>query len=137
GAELSYRDLETLVRVLQWREADAEATLVAEESLDGRQSQLIELTPKGKELPYARYRVWLGTEDVRPYKAEMLDASGAVVRRLLLSDYAVIDGHATPQVVEIIAPGTNRRTVFRLRNVRYATAVPESAFSLGRLNRGR
>jgi hypothetical protein len=54
-----------------------------------------------------------------------------------LRDFTTIDGHVTPLTVEVDAPSTGRRTVFRLRQVRYDRGLPESAFSLARMNRGR
>ena len=137
GAELSYRDLETMVRVLQWGEADADATLLADETADGRTLQVIEITSKTNEFPYSKYRLKIGKDDLVPRGLEIIDAEGKPEAIVRIQEIETIDGHATPKRVEIVAPQTDRKSVLRLSDVRYDRDLPDTTFTLARLNRGR
>ena len=48
GADLSYRDLELLVRIQQWNDDESTATVVGEESVDGKPAYVVELVPKNQ-----------------------------------------------------------------------------------------
>lgn len=137
GAELSLRDLAVFVRVLSFGASDAEVTAAGEEVIDGRTYDVLAIAPRTDELPYTGYRLWVAREGGLPLRLEMTGSAGAPPKRVELRDFQTIDGHATPLTVEIVVPSTERRAIFRLRDVKYDRGLPESAFALSRLNRGR
>jgi hypothetical protein len=136
GPELSYRDFEQLVRVLQWTDDEASATIAGEEALDGGTAAIVEVVPREHADRFVRYRLWVEPATLRVVRAEMLDAEGAVRRRLHLRAYRVDGDHATPTEIEIVRLPAGDKSVIRLDQVRYDTGVPDKAFSLNRLMRG-
>ena len=80
GTDLSYRDLELLVRIQQWNDAEATATLVGEETVDGHPSRVVELMPKNREFPYTKYRLWFGTDDFLLWRVDIYDADHVLKR---------------------------------------------------------
>jgi hypothetical protein len=137
GAELGYREVERAAQVVAWTDADAEASLLADETIDGRTYRVVRLTPRAPRPGEAEsFDVWLGADDLLVRKLAPRGGTGTP-KEILLSEYETIDGHATPRVIEARGPDGAWRTVFRLSDVRYDTGLKESAFSLARLNRGR
>ena len=137
GAELGYREVERAAQVVAWTDADAEATLLPDETLDGRTYRVVRLTPRAPRPGEAEsFDVWLGADDLLLRKLVPRGGAGTP-KELLLSEHETIDGHVTPRVIEAVGPDGAWRTVFRLSDVRYDTGLKESAFSLARLNRGR
>ena len=137
GAELGYREVERAAQVAAWTDADADATLLADETLDGRAYRVVRLTPRAPRPGEPEsFDVWLGADDLLVRKLVPRGGAGTS-KEILLSEHETIDGHATPRVIEARSPDGAWRTVFRLSAVRYDTGLKESAFSLARLNRGR
>ena len=136
GAELSYREVEGLTRMLSWRDLDAEASLVGDETLDGRACHVVRLAPKHPQPGVESYDVWLGSDDLLVYKV-VPHGGDRSPKEILPSAYETIGGHATPLVVDVIAPDGSSRTVFRLRDVHYDVGLGDDAFSMSRLNHGR
>ena len=137
GAELGYREVERAAQVVAWTDADADATLLADETLDGRACRVVRLTPRAPRPGEPEsLDVWLGADDLLVRKLVPRGGSGTP-KELLLSEHETVDGHATPRVIEAVGPDGAWRTVFRLNDVRYDTGLKDSSFSLARLNRGR
>jgi hypothetical protein len=138
GAELGYRAVAAVARTLSWRDGDAEATLVGDETLDGRTCRVVRLVPRAPEAGDAGYDVWLGSDDLLVHKlVPRGGGDGPTPKEILLSSYETLDGHATPRVVEVVGADDSWRTVFRLGDVRYDVGLADGTFSLSRLNRGR
>lgn len=137
GAELGYREVERAAQVVAWTDADADATLLADETLDGRAYRVVRLTPRAPRPGEPEsFDVWLGADDLLVRKLVPRGGAGSP-EEILLSEHETIDGHATPRVIDARGPAGAWRTVFRLGKVRYDTGLKESAFSLARLSRGR
>lgn len=133
GAELGYREVERVTQLLAAR--DAQVQRAGEETVDGRTFEVVRVTPRVRAAGAgASYDLWLDAGDLRLHK---LVAKGGAAQEVLLGDYAVIDGHATPLLVDVVGPDGGWRTVFRLRDVKYDVGVKDDTFSLARLNRGR
>jgi len=137
GAELGYREVERIVQVLALTEGNAEATLEPDTTLDGRAMRVVRLTPRSpRPGDPTTYDLWLGADDLLVHKI-VPSGSTSAPREILLADYATIDGHATPQLIDVIGPDGAWRTVFKLSDVRYDVGLSDGSFSLARLTRGR
>ncbi len=79
GSDLTYRDLELLVRIQQWDDAEATATLAGEEDLDGKPCYVVELVPRNEEFPYPRYRLWFARDDYLLWRLDVYGAGGKEV----------------------------------------------------------
>jgi hypothetical protein len=136
GSDLSYRDLELLVRIQQWNDTEATATLVGEETVDGRPSSVVELVPKNDEFPYVKYRLWFGTGDLLLWRVDVYEDEQKVVKRVTPSKYAKVGPYQTAVEATIANVPAQTKTVFTMRDIHYDRGVEETLFSVSSLDRG-
>jgi hypothetical protein len=137
GAELGYREVERVTQVLALSDGDAEATLQPDATIDGRPTRVVRLTPRSPRPGDATtYDIWLFADDLLVHKILPSGGSGAP-KEIVLGDYATIDGHATPALIDVTGPDGAWRTVFKLSDVHYDVGLADGSFSLARLTRGR
>lgn len=135
GTDLSYRDLELLVRIQQWNDAEATATLVGEETVDGHPSRIVELVPKNHEFPYTKYRLWFGTDDYLLWRVDVYQ-DDEVLKRVTPKKYEKIGAYQTAVESDIANLPANTKTIFTLRNVHYDGGVPDDVFTVSNLDKG-
>jgi len=135
GTDLSYRDLELLVRIQQWNDDEATATLVGEETIDGKPSYLVELVPKNEEFPYSKYRLWFGKDDLLLWRVDVYEGD-QVQKRVTPSRYEKIGAYQTAMEADVANVQAETHTVFTLRQVRYDAGVSEAVFSVSNLDKG-
>ena len=136
GADLSYRDLELLVRIQQWNDAESTATLEPDETIDGRACHVVTLVPKNDEFPsYSKYRLWFGKDDALLWRVDIFDEDGKLFKRVSPRKYQRIQEYATAMEsnVETVPAGTN--TEFTFRQVKYDAGVNEKVFVVSNLDR--
>jgi outer membrane lipoprotein-sorting protein len=137
GTDLSYRDLELIVRIQQWNDDESTASLLPEEAIDGKTCQVVELVPKNNEFSYAKYRLWFGKDDALLEQVEVYDSDAKVMKRMRLRDYQRIQNYATARDAEVSNLQHETRTRFKINNVRYDTNVDESVFTVSNIQKGR
>ena len=137
GTDLSYRDLELIVRIQQWNDGEATATLEPEAQLDGKPCHVVELTPKNQEFPYSKYRLWFGTGDFLLWKVEVYDLEGRLFKNVTMDSYERIQDFATARESNVANVQYSTHTVFKLHNVRYNTGVPDDTFAVANVQKGR
>jgi len=135
GTDLSYRDLELLVRIQQWNDSEATATLVGEETVEGHPSRIVELVPKNHEFPYTKYRLWFGTDDYLLWRVDVYQED-EVLKRVTPKKYEKIGPYQTAVESDIANLPANTKTIFTLRNVRYDAGVSEGVFTVSNLDKG-
>jgi len=135
GTDLSYRDLELLVRIQQWNDDEATATLVGEETIDGKPSYLVELVPKNEEFPYSKYRLWFGKDDLLLWRVDVYEGD-QVQKRVTPSRYEKIGDYQTAMEADVANLQAETHTVFTLRQVKYDVGVSEAVFSVSNLDKG-
>lgn len=135
GTDLSYRDLELLVRIQQWNDAEATATLVGEEPIDGRPAHVVELVPRNREFPYSRYRLWFDVADALLWRVDVYEGD-AVLKRVTLGGYEPVGAYQTAMRAEVANVQADTRTRFRMRDVRYDVGVDDGVFSVSNLDKG-
>ena len=135
GTDLSYRDLELLVRIQQWNDTEATATLVGEETVDGHPSRVVELMPKNREFPYTKYRLWFGTDDFLLWRVDVYQ-DDEVLKRVTPKKYEKIGAYQTAVESDIANLPANTKTIFTLRNVHYDGGVPDDVFTVSNLDKG-
>jgi outer membrane lipoprotein-sorting protein len=135
GTDLSYRDLELLVRIQQWTDAEAPATLEGEETVDGKACNIVALEPKNPEFPWSKYRLWFGKEDFLPWRLDIYDKDGKVAKRIVLGKYERAQDHATPVDVTISQVNDNTKTTLSQRDIRYNTDVGDDLFTVSALGK--
>jgi len=137
GTDLSYRDLELIVRIQQWNDDEAKATLASDEEVDGKPCHVVELVPKNKEFPYARYRLWFGTVDALLWRVEVYDADDRLFKRVSLGHYERLGKYATAMENDVATVPYGTHTTYKLREVRYDTDVPDGVFDIANMESGR
>ncbi len=138
GTDLSYRDLELLVRIQQWTDAESTAVLEPEPStVDGTSCHVVMLTPKNEEFPYAKYRLLFETDGLLLRQVDVWDQNGTLVKRVLPRKYHRIGGYATAIESDVANVPAATHTLFTLRDVSYDTGVPDNTFSLSNISKGQ
>jgi hypothetical protein len=135
GSDLSYRDLELLVRIQQWDDSEATATLVGEETVDGKPCHVVELVPKNDEFPYAKYRLWFDTKDLLLWRVDVYEGDD-VLKRVTPSRYEKIGDYQTAMEAEVANVPAKTHTLFTFRNVHYDGGVSDGVFSVSNLDKG-
>ena len=136
GADLSYRDLELLVRIQQWNDDEATATLVGEETLDGHPCHIVELVPKNREFAYAKYRLWFAKDDYLLWRVDVYDDDTKVQKRVTPKRYEKVGSYETAMESEVANLPANTHTIFTMRAVKYDGGVNEGMFSISNLDKG-
>ncbi|HJQ82641.1 MAG TPA: outer membrane lipoprotein-sorting protein [Candidatus Binatia bacterium] len=137
GTDLSYRDLELIVRIQQWNDDESTATLEPDAEIDGKACHVVTLVPKNDEFQYKRYRLWFGTEDALLWQVEVYDVDDKLFKRVKLARYERIQDFATARESEIANVQYGTHTVFKLHNVRYNSNVADDVFSVANVQKGR
>ncbi len=137
GTDLSYRDLELIVRIQQWNDAESTATLEPDAELDGKPCHVVTLVPKNDEFPYSRYRLWFGADDLLLWQVEVDDLEKHPFKRVRLSRYQRIQDYATAEESDIANVQYNTHTTYKVKNVRYDVGVSDDTFSVANVQKGR
>jgi len=135
GSDLSYRDLELLVRIQQWTDADSTATLEGEETVDGKACNVVVLEPKNQEFPWSRYKLWFGKDDSLPWRLDVHDKDGKVVKRVVVAKYERVQNHETPIEVTVANVAENTKTTLSQRDIRYDMDVSDDMFTVSALGK--
>jgi hypothetical protein len=135
GTDLSYRDLELLVRIQQWNDDEATATLVGEETIDGKPSYVVELVPKNDEFQYEKYKLWFDTKDLLLWRVDIYE-DDVVLKRVTPKKYEKIGNYQTAMEADVANLPADTHTVFTMRSVKYDTEVGEGVFSVSNLDKG-
>ena len=136
GADLSYRDLELLVRIQQWNDEESTATLGPEETIDGHRCHVVTLVPKNDEFPnYTKYMLWFGVDDHLLWRVDIFDTDPKLLKRITPRKYERIGAYATSMESDIETIPHKTRTEFTFRQVKYDAGVSEGVFSVSNLDR--
>jgi len=136
GTDLSYRDLELIVRIQQWNDEESTATLEPDADVDGKPCHVVTLVPKNKEFSYSRYRLWFGTADSLLWQVEVFDEDGKLFKRVRMGSYERVQDYATAREWEVANVPYGTHTAFKIRNVRYNSGVPDDIFSVSNVQKG-
>ncbi len=136
GTDFSYEDLAVITQILDWDDSEARAELLRTEDCGGRSCHVLEFTPTGKEIGYARVRTWLDAEDLIVVRFEMVDSEGRVVKRLVLGDIRKIGAIPTPFSMEMRNEAGGSRTVVTFTKVEYDSGLGDDEFTQRALERG-
>lgn len=135
GTDFSYEDLAIVAEILDWSEADAEATIEREEACSSEQCWVIAFTPKAKELAYAKLRVWLD-DKYRLRRFEFLDDKGETLKRLEILELRDVGAVPTAFRFEMDNLHGGSRTVVRFDEIKYDTGLSDSLFTERKLEKG-
>lgn len=126
GSDLSYEDMmddRKLTDVYS-------AVISGNETLEGRETYVMELTAKVTDVSYYSRKMWIDAQRYVPLKEELFARSGQLLKRTILSDVRQIDGRWFPMTVvykDMLKQGEG--TEFRINSVRFNQKIPEYIFT--------
>ena len=126
GSDLSYEDMmddRKLTEVYS-------AILAGEEEVEGRKTQILDLTAKVTDAAYHRRKMWIDAERFVPLKEELFAKSGQLLKRTILSDFRLISGRWFPHIMiykDMLKQGDG--TEFKVTGIRFNQEIPEYIFT--------
>ncbi len=136
GTDFSYDDLAIIGQITDWTDADARATLLRDEAVDGHACHVIEFTPAGKDLTYGKIVAWLRADDLVIVKFELSDKGGRLEKVLTLSDCRPVGTIPTAFHMEMKNLQGGSYTVVDFTDVKYDAALDDALFTQRALERG-
>jgi hypothetical protein len=137
GSDFSYRDLDIVQNILDWRENKATATFVRDEQHEGVACAVLDLVPHEPEGDYRRLRVWLDRSEQVMRRLEFFgDQDTTTLKVLELREYTPIMNVPVAQALEMHDARTDSTTFVRVSEVRYDLHLPDSFFTERTLEQG-
>ncbi len=135
GTDFSYRDMELLTDVIEWRASEARATLLP----GSPSSYRISLEPLGRDIGYERIVITLTSEDLVLrgmdfYRPE--DEDGKPSKRLALEEVRTVGRVPTAHRMVMRRPAEETFTEVEISGVVYDQDLPGDLFTKRSLERG-
>ena len=126
GSDLSYEDMMDDRKLTDIYTSK----VVGNESIDGRNTYVLELVAKVDNAAYQSQKIWVDTERFVPLKQEMFAKSGQLLKRTTLSDVKQIQGRWFPTSMvykDVLKEGSG--TEFRITSVKFDQTIPDYIFT--------
>jgi outer membrane lipoprotein-sorting protein len=126
GSDLSYEDMMDDRKLTDIYTAK----VTGNETVDGRNAYVLELTAKVNDAAYQTQKIWVDTERFVPLKQEMYAKSGQLLKRSTLSDVKQIQGRWFPTTIiykDMLKDGSG--TEFRMTDVKFDQEIPDYIFT--------
>jgi hypothetical protein len=133
GTDLSYDDVSSADRKV---DADSHA-LLREETLDGKDSWVIESKPKDPDYQYSKMVSWIEKSTGISLKIELYDRKGELVKLLEILKVEDKQGRLTPTVTRMTTVKAKTSTTINVDIVKYDDPIPASVFTTKFLETGR
>ncbi|NLJ47002.1 MAG: outer membrane lipoprotein-sorting protein [Treponema sp.] len=132
GSDVSYEDAMESDALLE----KYSASILREETVDGRPAWVLELKAKTPTANYDRRLVWIDKERFVSIKGEMYARSGKLLKESLSLEVRNIEGRWYPVRTEMINRlRRDTRTVFVLEDLKLDTRIPDSRFGMAELTK--
>ncbi|MCA9735526.1 outer membrane lipoprotein-sorting protein [candidate division KSB1 bacterium] len=132
GSDLSYEDM---MEDKKLQDSYA-AVIVAEDSMDGRPTWVLELTATEKDLAYHMRKLWVDKVRNIPLRQELYAKSGTLLKELELKDVVKIDNRWFPQRMifkDVLKKGKGTEFVFL--DIQFDQPIPDYIFSKAALRK--
>lgn len=132
GSDLSYEDMMDDRKLTDIYTA----RVTGNETIDGRNTYLLELTAKVDDAAYYSQKIWVDTERFVPLKQEMFARSGQLLKRTILTDVKQVQGRWFPMTVnykDVLKEGDG--TEFRITSVKFDQDIPDYIFTKAALKK--
>lgn len=126
GSDLSYEDMMEDRKLTDIYSA----SLVDEESVEGRICYVLQLKAKVDNVPYHTQRVWVDIERLVPLKQELYAKSGQLLKQITMSDIQRINSRWYPMKMvykDVLKDG--KGTEWGITKIEFNTAIPDHVFS--------
>jgi len=132
GSDLSYEDMMEDRKLV-----DMYNVIVAgEEIIDGRKVWILDMNAKVEDVAYVKRKAWIDQERFVPLKEELYAKSGQLLKQVVMSDIARIDGRWYPKKMnykDVLKDG--KGTDFVIIDIKFNEKIPEHLFSKAALKR--
>jgi len=133
GTDLSYDDVSSADRAV----GEDDHRLLREEALDGKDSWVIESTPKDSGYQYSKMVSWIEKSTRIALKIELYDRKGGLVKVLEILKAEDKQGRLTPTVTRMSTVKAKTSTTINVEIVKYDDPIPASVFTTKYLETGR
>ncbi len=126
GSDLSYDDMMETRRLTEVYDAE----ITGEETVDGRQAWVLELTAREEGVTYQSRKVWIDMERYVPLREELFARGGQLLKRTELYDVKQIGNRWFPTRViyrDMLRQGDG--TEFRVESIEFDADIPEHYFT--------
>jgi len=132
GSDLSYEDM------MEDRKLEEmyNVKVAGEETIEGRKVWILDMEAKVEDVAYVRRKAWIDQERFVPIKEELYAKSGQLLKRVVMSDIAEIDGRWYPKKMnykDVLKDG--KGTDFILTEIKFNEEIPEHLFSKAALKK--
>jgi len=126
GSDLSYEDMMETQKLTDVYDAEVSG----EESVDGRNTWVLELIAREEGVTYYRRKIWIDSERYVPLREELFAKSGQLLKRTELRDVKNIEGRWFPTTIlfrDMLKQGDG--TEFKMTDIKFNQDIPEHIFS--------
>jgi outer membrane lipoprotein-sorting protein len=126
GSDLSYEDMMDDRKLTEIYTAK----VTGNETIDGRNTYVLELTAIVEDVAYHSQKIWVDTERFVPLKQEMFAKGGQLLKRTTLSEVKQVQGRWFPMLIvykDVLKEGSG--TEFRLTSVKFDQNIPDYIFT--------
>ncbi|MFO7621364.1 MAG: outer membrane lipoprotein-sorting protein [Bacteroidales bacterium] len=126
GSDLSYEDMMDDRKITEIYDSK----VTGNETVDGRNTWILDLTAKVSDVAYHTRKMWIDTERYVPLREELFAKSGQLLKRTSLSEVKQIDGRWFPMKVvykDMLKQGDG--TEFIITSVKFNQPIPDYIFS--------
>jgi outer membrane lipoprotein-sorting protein len=126
GSDLSYEDMmddRKLTEVYN-------AMILGKETVEGRETWILELNARVEDVAYAKRKIWIDTERFVPLKEELYAKSGQLLKRSTMSEVIRVDERWFPAVVvykDMLKQGDG--TEFKITKLKFDQDIPDYIFT--------
>ena len=93
GSDLSYEDMMEDRKLVEMYNVK----VIGTETIDNRKTWILELNAKVEDVSYVKRKIWVDQERYVPLKEELFAKSGQLLKKVVMSDIAKIDGRWYPK----------------------------------------
>jgi outer membrane lipoprotein-sorting protein len=126
GSDLSYEDMMDDRKLTEIYTAK----VTGNETIDGRNTFVLELTAKVVDAAYYSQKIWVDAERFVPLKQEMFARSGQLLKQTTLSDIKQVQGKWFPMTIvykDVLKEGSG--TEFKMTSVKFDQNIPDYIFT--------
>ncbi|MDG1434391.1 MAG: outer membrane lipoprotein-sorting protein [Saprospiraceae bacterium] len=132
GSDLSYEDMMEDRQLIDMYDAK----VAGEETIEDRQTWILELNAKVDDVSYAKRKMWIDQKRFVPLKEDLFAKSGELLKRTRMSDFEKIDGRWYPKKVnykDMLKLG--KGTDFIIIEIEFDPEIPAYIFSKASLKK--
>jgi outer membrane lipoprotein-sorting protein len=132
GSDLSYEDMMDDKKLSE----AYDAVVTSEDTIDGRQCWIMELTANEKDLAYHFRKLWVDKDRLIPLKEELISKSGKLLKMIELKDVEKIDNRWFPKkMIFKDMLKTGKGTEFIIESIEFDVDIPSYIFTKAALRK--